>query len=64
MCGPGADSDNAQMMTWKANTMYTVLKFVDFAGGITWFNGTAMEVAGNIDIVKACRWRWASDEEN
>ena len=63
MCGPGADSDNAQMMTWKANNMYTVLKFVDFAGGITlhqkvnmtgilWFNGTATEVAGGIGIVE------------
>ena len=64
MCGPGSDSDSAhKTMTWKANNMYTVLKFVDFAGGVTlhqkvnmtgllWFNGTAMEISGGIGIVE------------
>ena len=64
MCGPGAESDPThKKMTWKVNNMYTVLKFIDTAGGVTlhqrvnmtgilWFNGTATEIAGGIGMVE------------
>jgi len=48
-------------MIWKANNMYTVYKFVDFAGGVTlyqrvnmtgvlWFNGTTVELPSGSGI--------------
>jgi len=62
ICGPGAKPEEThQEMVWKANNMYTVYKFVDFAGGVTlyqrvnmtgvlWFNGTAMELPSGSGI--------------
>jgi hypothetical protein len=64
MCGSGIDFENTdQKMLWKANNMYTISKFVDFAGGVTlyqrvnitgvvWFNGAPREVSGGAGVVE------------
>lgn len=58
MCGPGAkDKAGNEKMVWKVNNMYTLIDFVDFAGGHTlyqrvnvtgrvWTNGTAVDIFG------------------
>jgi hypothetical protein len=64
MCGSGVDFETTgQKMVWKANNMYTIFEFVDFAGGVTlyqrvnitgvvWFDGAPKEVGGGAGVVE------------
>jgi len=64
MCGSGVDFKHThQKMTWKTNSMYTMFKFVDLAGGVTlyqkvnitgvvWFGGAPTEVNGGVGVVE------------
>lgn len=63
LCGPGADYNGQEKMTWTAHNVFTMFNFIDFANGSTiyqrvnmtghvWSNGTAVDVAGGVGVVE------------